>query len=580
MKRSKMLWSLLAGAMMVAMVLASCVPAPAQPVVPTEAPKPAEVAKPAETPQPAEAPKPAAKEWEGEVVVSLQSQNTMTWQALCDAYMQKNPKVKCLVELKPSEGYQDWIRTQFAGGEPRPSLVNGNVVADLITAKKFVNLEDYLDKPNPYNNGKPWRESFDQDVMFLSRDPTTGELYHLSLEMVKIIWFYNKDIAAKIGMTEPPQTWDELAAWMAKAREAGYIPFSIGGDFQEFWEMRIGWLARMYQDGFYCTPDKWELSRCQPGDWCYEVGVDDKFPPANWQEDRHYDDGNRVHQNPVRWILAFQEGKIGPKDPEYRALMREFKKVLTPENLPPGWTGVNGQTAYSLFLSGKALFWLDGGWMISHFEKDINNLRTGKFFTVKEGEPTPTPDPSFQTIRPFEFGTFDNPKMTAPEAKCPWQRTIEWPVGFWSVPKKSAKQNDLEIDFLMFVTSPEGFGIYVQTNMDPNNPQGGLVGPFIVKGVEMPPEMAAKFENLKPVGNTEKTTAGSAFSRGIADYQPMVREWVSLAQQYFTNQIDLDTYIEKYDEVLRRPDLWKGLLEHMKLTEDDLAHPEKKPINR
>ena len=126
----------------------------------------------------------------------------MTWQALCDAYMQKNPKVKCQVELKPSEGYQDWIRTQFAGGEPRPSLVNGNVVADLLTAKKFVNLDDYLDKPNPYNAGKPWRESFDQDVMFLSRDATTGELYHLSLEMVKIIWFYNKDIAAKLYITE------------------------------------------------------------------------------------------------------------------------------------------------------------------------------------------------------------------------------------------------------------------------------------------------------------------------------------------------------------------------------------------
>ncbi len=97
--------------------------------------------------------------------------------------------------------------------------------------------------------------------------------------------------------------------------------------------------------------------------------------------------------------------------------------------------------------------------------------------------------------------------------------------------------------------------------MDPNNPNGGLTGPFIVKGVEMPPEMAAKFENLKPVGNTEKTTAGSGFSRGIGDYQPMVREWVSLAQQYFTDKIDLDTYIAKYDEVLREPDLWAGLLE-------------------
>jgi len=565
----------LAVAMLAACAQQAPAPAPQATAVPPATEQPAEAtAAPVEeaTPVPEE---PAG--WQGEVVVSFQGEDTQTWQALCDAYMAKNPNVKCSVELKPAEGYQDWIRTQFAGGEPRPSWVNANVVGDLLNAKKFVNLEDYMDKPNPYNGGKPWRESFDQSVMDLSRNLVTGELYHLSLEMVKIVWFYNKDIADKIGMTQPPQTWDEMADWMAKAKAAGYIPFAIGGDFQEFWEMRIGWLARMYQDGFYCTPDKWEHSRCQEGDWCYEKGVDDLFPPDNWQEDRHYDDGARVHQNGVRLLNSFFEGKMGPKDPEYRALMQEFKKVFTPDNLPPGWTGVNGQSAYALYLSGKALFWLDGGWAIGNFERDLNNLRTGKFFSAKEGEPTPTPDPNYEGVKPFQFVTFDNPKMTAPEARCPWQRTIEWPVGFWGMPVKNQAQNDLELDFMMFVTSPEGYKIYVDNKIDPNNPKGGLTGPFIVKGVEMPPEVAQKFENLKPIGNTEKATAGSFFSRGLWDYQPMVREWVNLAQQYFTDKIDLDTYIDKYDEVLRRPDLVKGLLEHAKVTEEDLKTPEKKP---
>lgn len=583
MRNLKLIRTVLALLVVFSMVLGACTttattvapenpPAEEQPAA-TEAPQPTNTPEPVE---PTATPEPTEQVWEGEVVVSLQGEDTQTWQALCDEYVKINPKVTCSVELKPAEGYQDWIRTQFAGGEPRPSLVNGNVVADLMSDKKFVNLDDYMGKANPYNDGMPWSESFDQTVMALSRDPVSGELYHLSLEQVKILWFFNKEIADKIGMTKAPETWSEMAEVMTKAKEAGYIPLSIGGDFQEFWEMRIGWLARMYQDGYYGIPEKWELSRCQPGDWCYEEGVDDKFPAENWQEDRHYDDADKVHQNPVRLLNAFVEGKIGPQDPEYRSLMENFKKVFQPENLPPGWTGVNGQTAYSLFLSGKALFWLDGGWMISSFEKDINNLRTGQFFTIKEGEPTPTPDPSYETVKTFQFGTFDNPKMT--EGETPWQRTIEWPVGFWSVPKKTQQQNDLELDFLMYVTSPKGYGVYVQNKIDPNNPKGGLTGPFIVKGVELPPEVAAKFENLKPVGNTEKTTAGSFFSRGIGDYQPMVREWVNLAQQYFTDKIDLDTYIAKYDEILRRADLWQGLLEQMKITEDDLLHPEKKPV--
>lgn len=593
MKTHKSIWTLLALTVVLSMLLAACAPAaqPAPaPVAPAEAPA-AEEPAPAEAPAPAEKPAeepvaeatPAPAEEEGlsgEVVVSLQGQDTQTWQALCDAYTAKNPNAKCSVELKPSEGYQDWIRTQFAGGTPRPSWVNGNVVADLMSAKKFVNLEDYLDRDNPYNDNKPWRDSFDQSVMALSRDATTGELYHLSLEMVKIIWFYNQDIADKIGMTEAPKTWDEMAGWMEKAQGEDVIPFCIGGDFQEFWEMRIGWLARMYQDGFYCTPEKWELSRCQEGDWCFEKGVDDKFPEANWAEDPHYDDADKVHQNYVRWLLAFEDGKIGPQDPEYRALMQEFKRVLQPANLPPGWTGVNGQTAYSLFLSGKCLFWLDGGWTIANIEKDISNLASGKFFSAGEGTPTPTPDPSYAGVKPFPFGTFDNPKMTVEEAQCPWQRTIEWPVGFWSVPVKDAAQNDLEIDFMMFVTSPEGWAIYLQNKIDPDNPNGGITGPSIVKGAALPPELAVKFENLKPVGNTEKTTAGSGFSRGIGDYQPMVREWVNLAQQYFTDQIDLDTYIKNYNEVLRRPDLWQGMLDTAKLTPEDMQNPEKKPVNK
>ena len=60
--------------------------------------------------------------------------------------------------------------------------------------------------------------------------------------MVKIIWFYNMELP-RIGMTEAPKTWDEMASWMEKARGEEVIPFCIGGGFQEFWEMRIGWLA-------------------------------------------------------------------------------------------------------------------------------------------------------------------------------------------------------------------------------------------------------------------------------------------------------------------------------------------------
>src|SRR5690606_4492093 len=133
-----------------------------------------------------------AGERSGDIIISFQGQDTQTWQALCDAYMERHPNVNCVVELKPSEGYQDFIRTQFAGGNPTFSLVNGNVVADLVNDKVFLDLSAYLDRENPYS-GRPWREDFDPIALSNMRDPLTGEMYLLNTETVQVLWFYNKE---------------------------------------------------------------------------------------------------------------------------------------------------------------------------------------------------------------------------------------------------------------------------------------------------------------------------------------------------------------------------------------------------
>ena len=156
-------------------------------------------------------------------------------------------------------------------------------------------------------------------------------------------------------------------------------------------------------------------------------------------------------------------------------------------------------------------------------------------------------------------------------------RTIEVNIGFWSVPKKDQAQNDLEVDFLMYVTSPEGFGLYLKNRLDPNNPNGGIAGPPVVKGVELPPELEARFAGLRLIGNTEKDNAGSYRSRGVADFQPSVRDWVDLAQQYFSDEITLDEFLNRYEDSIMSH--FNEILDHMNLTPDDLNDPSKKPAN-
>lgn len=514
----------------------------------------------------------------GKIVISFSGRDTQTWEAMCAAYTELNPEVECVVELKPAEGYQEWIRTQFAAGVPEASLVNANVVADLVNDKKFLDLAAYLDQVSPYTN-QPWRNDMDEAALANMRNPVTGATYMLNLETVQVLWFYNKSAFEKAGIladaeavAQTPRnqpTWDQFLGWCDSLSAAGYIPVAIEGDFGSFWEGHFGWLARMYADQF--TRHEAELVRCQEGDYCFREGVDDQW--SYDATDPYNDDATDITFNVVRKMIALRDGEQRVDSSEWRTMYTNFKDFAN-RCAPPGWIGT--QDAYPLFLTQKAAIRLDGAWLLSNFEKNVRSLAEGtySYTAAEEGAPTPTPAPEDQAATVFELSSFNNPSMEGDGVDAP-ARTIEVNIGFWGVPAKEQAQNDLEVDFLMFMTSPEGYGAYIKNRLDPNNAEGGVNGPSIVKNVQLPEEIAARFASLALIGNTEKDTAGTYRARGVADYQPTVREWVDLAQQYFTDEITLDEFLAQYQASLENN--FDGILEHSQLTPQDLEDPTKKP---
>jgi ABC-type glycerol-3-phosphate transport system substrate-binding protein len=492
------------------------------------------------------------QELEGEIYINIMGTDTKSWEAVANAYMKLHPKVKVRVELKPPEGYPEWLRAQFAAGEPKASLVNANVVNDLIQAKKFLDFSIYMDKISPYSK-RPWKEDFDPVVALAVRDPLTGEFYTFSPFLVQVTWFYNKGIFANTGI-KPPNNWDELVAISKKLKAKGYIPWAVEGDYRSFWEMRIGWIARIYADQY--TRKEAEIVRAQPGDYCFRPGIDDKWKPN--YNDPHNDDPTQVTFNILRKLRAVRDGILRVDSPEWRDQYINFKKMI-PEYVPSGFTGVTN--AYPLFLTQKAAMWLDGTWMISTFEKDLASLAA----TEKT------------TLKPFSYGIFPMPTMTGPLVQAPI-RTIEWPVGFWSIPKKSKKQNDLEMDFLMFLTSPQGFSIYLKSALNPANPKGGIGGIPLIRDIEVPPTIKKRFSQVKVLGNMEKDTAGTFRARGLMDYQPSVQEWVDLAQKYFMGKLSIDEFLKQYQASIQKH--LPGVLDMLGLTMEDLDHPEKKPPER
>jgi len=491
-----------------------------------------------------------AKEWSGVINVNTSSTNTAGWNAVAEAYTKLNPKVKVNVELKPGAGYADWLRAQLTSENPTPDIVVNHVVADL-QRTKFADFKPYYDQPNPYNNNTLWKDGF-KDFSTQTVDGLTGSMFQINLETVQVAWFYNKSMFEKAGITEPPATWDELIEVSKKLKAAGFIPLGIGGTSDDFWTASMGWLARIYADSF--QREELEKVRCQENDYCYDPEVD-----ADWKldiTDPRNDDDSKVNKNPLRQALAIKNGELNVTNDGYKTIYTNLKKLI-PEYTQPGLFGTNEAAAYTLFLTQKAAMHLDVAGIISSLDKDLQDA-------AKNG--------GNAGLQSFEFGVFPMPTMTESSAPV---RTIEVPIGFLGVVKKDQEQVDLTMDFMKFYASPAGYKVYLDATFKDGK---GLNGPPILKGVELEPKLQEKFDALKLLGNVEKNNSMHIMSRGIYDFQPSVREWTGLAQQYFSGKLTVDQFLEDYQASINKN--FEGALKSIQLDVEDLKTPEKRPPDR
>ena len=570
------------------MLLAACAPkatvapaaptaAPAEEEEPTEAPPP--TAEPEEEVveiEPTDTPEPEEEELEGTIVVSINANDTQTYQALADAYMELHPKVEVLVELKSTDGGEDaylqWIRAQFAAGTPRVSILEAAHIRDLVQEGLILNLGPYLAEVNPYS-GNVWEDDFEKWGLNLVRDEGTGEMWYLPYMSVQTFWVYNQRIFAEAGITDvPPQpTYDQWVEWCEKIKAAGYIPIAMEGTTQQLWGGgRMPWTMRSAMDQYH--RDDLTIIRCLEGDWCFQEGIDDtwEYDPT----DQRNDDPDRVTINVVRHLKALRDGEIRFDTPEMVDMMEQVGRIFKTENgfVPEGWAGTSD--AYPLFLTQKAAMWQVTGGFFTSFPKDVAKLAEGAYYTAPEGEEVATPSTEELAASVFEYDVFAFPTIDTPlvQGKA---RANELTAGYLTIPRKDRAQNDLEVDFLMYWASPDGMALYLENKLDPNNLQGGISGPPLIKGVELPPDVDV-LGNTTFVGNYEKPGApGDKVARGFWFFEPTKREWAIMTQQYFAGEITAEEFAEQYQKLLE--DNWDGLLEYLNFTPEDVDSPEKQP---
>ena len=111
-----------------------------------------------------------------------------------------------------------------------PRLLSGDNPPDLIRLPSMVSLvkDGLLLNLDPYAEAFGWNDwpvpQLDQNRVAEDGTRGSGSLYAMGLNYSLTGVFYNKDLAAQIGMTEPPRTVAEFDDLLAEAKAAGLLP--------------------------------------------------------------------------------------------------------------------------------------------------------------------------------------------------------------------------------------------------------------------------------------------------------------------------------------------------------------------
>lgn len=158
--------------------------------------------------------------------VLVSTPDVALYEELGDAFHSKHPNVTVRVT---GEDFNN-LTTNV------PRLISGTDVPDLVRLASFGNLvkDRLLTNLDPYAEAYGWTEwpqsqfastRVDDD----GRQRGTGHLYGAGPGFGLTGMYYNKALAAQIGMTDPPATLSAFEEALEKAKDAGLLPMMVNG---------------------------------------------------------------------------------------------------------------------------------------------------------------------------------------------------------------------------------------------------------------------------------------------------------------------------------------------------------------
>lgn len=131
-----------------------------------------------------------------------------------------NPGIDIKVEVVNWDNLLQKLQTNVSGGTNADiSIIGTRWLLDFVKDGQAEPLDGYMDGP--------FKDRF--IGAFLAPGQIGGKTYGLPIAASARAMYYNKDLLAKAGISEPPTTWDEVAADAAKLKAQGIAAFGLQG---------------------------------------------------------------------------------------------------------------------------------------------------------------------------------------------------------------------------------------------------------------------------------------------------------------------------------------------------------------
>ncbi len=362
------------------------------------------------------------------------------------AYEAAHPNVSIQLIAQPiTADARRWIVTQLTGGVAPDIIWNQpDWAAEDYRKSWLVPLTDYLDKPNPYvAAGQPGSEKW-HDLFMPAIDvwrAADDNLYVVLGDQVQVGLYYNKDLLAKAGVTEPPRTWEDMMAAAEKVKAIGAFPFAESGNNLDQLTWVSGWLTNFY---YYSKIGTYDTD----GD-----GVLSKVEMAN----------------------AVKAGTYSFNDKENRERLEQLKRFAG--YWQPGALAADMNTATRLFVSGRAAMLISGTWSLETIQTDPQRNFDFDVFYMPRVDSKTSPDIADDvplTNKAAGYGQFQFSVV---------QSTVERGTA------------DAAFDFLMYATAPQNLGpMVVETGLALPAVKGAESNPGLEKFAESVGYPAAPFQ--------------------------------------------------------------------------------------